>query len=107
MSKENQEAAEQHDNETEAEKQKRFTRNCRDFIDYINYDWETDSEWTTFEQANMKDIQSPKQKEEIKREYFKMNVNQRLDTSFTFETEIEKQQFLDVCKYVGSILSLG
>ena len=63
--------------ETEMEKQTRFTRNCRDFIDYINYDWEADEEWTTFEHNEMKDanLNSPKQKEEIKREYFKMNVN--------------------------------
>ena len=55
----------------------------------------------------MKDIQSPKQKEEIKREYFKMNVNSRLDTSFTFESENDRLKFLDICKYMGSILSLG
>ena len=93
--------------ETEAEKQLRFERNCRDFIDYINYDWEADEQWNTFEKANMKDVQSSRQKEEIKREYFKMNVNSRLDTNFTFDTEVDRNKFLDICKYVGSIMSLG
>ena len=55
----------------------------------------------------MKDTLQPKQKEEIKREYFKMNVNSRLDTNFTFDTESDKNKFLEICKYVGSILSLG
>ena len=39
------EVADAHENETEAEKSARFTRNCRHFIDYINHDWETDKVW--------------------------------------------------------------
>ena len=55
----------------------------------------------------MKDVSSPKQVEEIKREYFKMNINSRLDTEFTLDSEPEKQRFLEMCKYVATILSLG
>ena len=36
-----------------------------------------------------------------------MNINSRLDTSFTFESEEDRLKFLDICKYMGSILSLG
>ena len=55
----------------------------------------------------MKDINAPKQVEEIKREYFKMNVNSRLDTAFMLETDQERTEFLDFCRYIGSILSLS
>ncbi len=55
----------------------------------------------------MKDINAPKQVEEIKREYFKMNVNSRLDTAFMLETDQERTDFLDFCRYIGSILSLS
>ena len=55
----------------------------------------------------MKDVKSPKQVEEVKREYFKMNINSRLDSNFTLEDESEKQRFLELCKYVATILSLG
>lgn len=89
------------------DKKAMFYRNCRVFIDYINYDWEFDQKWSDFQEANMKDINAPKQVEEIKREYFKMNVNSRLDTAFMLETDQERTDFLDFCRYVGSILSLS
>lgn len=92
---------------TAQDKAIKFKRDCRQFIDYINYDWDSDQNWATFKTDNMKDINSPKQIEEIKREYFKMNVNQRLDTAFFLDTEEEKQEFLDYCKYIGTILSLS
>ena len=34
--------------ETEEEKYLRFSRSCRHFIDYINYDWEKDERWKQF-----------------------------------------------------------
>ena len=55
----------------------------------------------------MQELKSQKQIEEIKREYFKMNVNRRLDTSFVLNTDEEKSQFLELCKYIGTMLSLG
>ena len=55
----------------------------------------------------MKDVKAPKQVEEIKREYFKMNVNSHLNTAFILETDDEKAEFLDYCRYIGTILSLG
>ena len=55
----------------------------------------------------MTHIDSPKEVEEIKREYFKLNVNQRLDTKFTLQNEEEKEEFLEMCKFVGTILSIG
>ena len=55
----------------------------------------------------MKDIKEPKQIEEIKREYFRMNINRRLNTAFMLETEDEKNEFLDICKYIGTCLSLS
>ena len=55
----------------------------------------------------MKDVKNVRQTEEIKREYFKLNVNSRLDSQFTLHTEEEKEQFIDICKYVGSVMSLG
>ena len=55
----------------------------------------------------MSELGSPKQVEEIKREYFKLNVNQRLDTNFTLQNEEEKEEFLEMCKFVGTILSIG
>jgi len=45
--------------------------------------------------------------EEIKREYFKLRVNNRIDTSFTLHNEKEKEEFLELCKYAGTILSIG
>lgn len=54
----------------------------------------------------MKDVNSDKQIEEIKREYYKENINSKIDTSFMFDSDQHKQEFLDICKYVGSILSL-
>ena len=93
--------------ETEAERQLRFSRNCRHFIDYINHDWDSDKQWLEFKDKNMKEITSPKEIEQVKREYFRLNVNGRLDTSFTLENEEEKEDFIEMCKYVGSILSIG
>jgi len=46
--------------ENSLDKTNRFKRNCRYFIDYINYDWESDKEWSNFHETNMKDIKSPK-----------------------------------------------
>jgi len=85
----------------------RFKRNCRHFIGYINYEWEQDDEWTSFQEENMKDMSNAKQIEEVKREYYKKNMNARVDTSFVLETEEQKQEFLNLCKYVGTILSLN
>lgn len=76
--------------ESEAERQLRFSRNCRHFIDYINHNWEVDTEWNAFKDKNMEGITSPKEVEQIKREYFRLNVNGRLDTSFMLTTEDEK-----------------
>lgn len=45
--------------------------------------------------------------EEIKREYFKIRVNNRIDTGFTLQNETEKEEFLEMCKYAGTILSIG
>ena len=39
--------------ETDVEKYLRFSRNCRHFIDYINYDWESDKAWIQFQKDNM------------------------------------------------------
>ena len=85
----------------------RFRRNCRHFIGYINFNWETDVQWKEFKDTNMKGIENPRQIEEVKREYYKMNVNERLDTSFIMETQSERDEFLDMCKFIASILSLN
>jgi hypothetical protein len=39
--------------ETNAEKTLRFTRQCRHFIEYIGYDWNTDTEWDNFKKTNL------------------------------------------------------
>lgn len=36
-----------------------------------------------------------------------MNVNRRLDTGFVLTTDEEKSQFLELCKYIGTMMSLG
>ena len=36
-----------------------------------------------------------------------MHYNSRLETGFMFNTEEEKQQFLEICKYIGSVLALN
>ena len=53
-------SAEQNQEESEHEKQAKFRRNCRYFIDYINYDWEHDENWTSFKDTHMKDVKSTK-----------------------------------------------
>jgi len=35
----------------------------------------------------MKDVNSDKQIEEIKREYYKENINSKIDTSFMFDSD--------------------
>jgi len=55
----------------------------------------------------MKDVTGAKEIEEIKREYYKKHINGRIDTSFLLDTEEERMEFLELCKYVGSLLSLG
>jgi len=87
--------------ETEGERAQLFQRNCRHFIDYITYDWEADQKWVEFKATNMKGVTDVKQVEEIKREYFKLNINQRLQTTFVLESESQQKEFLDICKYEG------
>ena len=84
-----------------------FSRNCRIFIGYINYDWEQDLAWTSFQEKNMKDVTADKEIEEIKREYYKQNVNEKIAKNFSFDTEEQKKEFIEVCKYMGNILGLN
>ena len=108
MSEKNPEASEEGTNqESPEERSLRFRRNCRHFIGYINFNWDTDLEWQDFKKVNMKGLDNPKQIEEVKREYYKMNINDRLDTSFVMQTQEERDEFLDMCKYIASILSLS
>ena len=55
----------------------------------------------------MKDVTNAKQIEEVKREYYKTRVNSRLDAAFVLENEEHKQEFLELCKYVGTLLAIN
>lgn len=76
--------------ESDYDRKLRFSRGCRHFIGYINYEWEQDEGWTEFQEKEMKNVTNAKQIEEVKREYYKTRVNSRLDASFVLENEEHK-----------------
>ena len=107
MEKEIHEGVQEMEGEEEEDRDLVFMRSARTFIEYISYDWDKDEKWQEFKDTHMKGIDAGKEVEAIKREFYKMHIDERLNTGFILNNEDEKARFLDVCKFVGNITSLG
>ena len=55
---------------------------CRRHIDFISYDWNADAAWTSFQQQNISSVRSQRQIEDIKKEFYWMNVDSKFNTNF-------------------------
>ena len=51
-------------------------------------------------------LAEPKQREEAKRQYFKINYNKEFNAEFVVETELEREYLLEICKFIGCCMSL-
>jgi hypothetical protein len=79
------------------------------FCNYINFDWDTDSEWKEYAKEKIptgKNV-SKRDEENYKRCFYKEKVDPRFDAEFFLKDDLEQKKFLEMCKFFGSIGSLN
>ena len=81
-------------------------KNSRSFTDYLNCDWDNDWRWKEFIEKNGDKIMEPKEREEAKRQFYKIHYNNQFNEEFVIETEQEREFLLEICKFIGCAMSL-
>lgn len=83
-----------------------FSRQSRHFVEYVNFDWESNVVWKNFYAKNKEVLGKDRDLEHAKRLWYKQNVNRHFDAEFCIENTQERLYFLDQCNFLNSLTSL-
>ena len=88
-----------------------YKRNASSFYDYINFNWDKDADWELYQKEHSKDGKienlTLQEKETHRRDFYQKRVNPKFDADFFLDTDNDRKDFLEYCKYYSNLGSMN